>query len=363
MSTQKTELNRILEIIGKIVKLSTDGDYIYRGEQEFYGKVSSNLWRELNKLNILDLDVEEVQQRELEEAKRHSDKTDEFEILVELQHFGGKTNLIDFTTDHYIALFFAANGSPDKDGRVILQSKTGKIKDWIRKLPDPPPIERAKKQKSIFVQPPEGFIPNDFIQSDKIIIIPKDLKQSLLRYLQRKEFDISAESLYHDIHGFIRSQDSRWSAYSELKQSQESQDSGDEIGHTEKEAWHDRRSIKHLTNAIKLMSDSPEIYYNRGVAYSKLGIIDQAIADYTTAIKLQPDFAFAYQNRGLAYDQSGEFDRAIRDYDTAIRLNPDSPRAYSNLGAAYVSKNDYERAIEKYSKAIELNPDVADDLL
>ena len=114
MSTHKAELNKILEIIGKIVKISADGDYIYRGEQEYYEKVSSNLWRELNKLNLLDLDVEEVQKRELDEVKRYSDKTDEFEILVDLQHFGGKTNLIDFTTDCYIALFFAATVLPTK---------------------------------------------------------------------------------------------------------------------------------------------------------------------------------------------------------------------------------------------------------
>ncbi len=112
MSTQQTGLNRILEIIGKIAKITADGDYIYRGEQECYKKVSSNLWRELNKLNLLDLDVEEIQKRELEDAKRYGNKTDEFEILVELQHFGGKTNLIDFTKDYYIALFFASKGSP-----------------------------------------------------------------------------------------------------------------------------------------------------------------------------------------------------------------------------------------------------------
>ena len=45
MSTQQTELNRILEIIGKIAKIAADGDYIYRGEQECYEKISSNLWR------------------------------------------------------------------------------------------------------------------------------------------------------------------------------------------------------------------------------------------------------------------------------------------------------------------------------
>ena len=114
MSTQKTELNRILEIIGKIAKISADGDYIYRGEPECYKEVSSNLWRELKKLNLLDLDVEKVQKRELDEAKNYSSETDEFEILIEIQHYGGKTNLIDFTTDHYIALFFACNGSPDQ---------------------------------------------------------------------------------------------------------------------------------------------------------------------------------------------------------------------------------------------------------
>ena len=111
MGAQQTEFNRILEIIGKIAKITADSDYIYRGEQECYEKVSSNLWRELNKLNLLDRDVGEIQKRELDEAKSYSSETDEFEILIELQHFGGKTNLIDFTTNHYVALFFACNGS------------------------------------------------------------------------------------------------------------------------------------------------------------------------------------------------------------------------------------------------------------
>ena len=33
--------------------------------------------------------------------------SDELEILTELQHYGGTTNLIDFTTDYLIAIFFA----------------------------------------------------------------------------------------------------------------------------------------------------------------------------------------------------------------------------------------------------------------
>ena len=53
--------------------------------------------------------------------QEESDKTIDFEILTEIQHYGGKTNLIDFTTDYFIALFFACDGHHDKEGRVILQ--------------------------------------------------------------------------------------------------------------------------------------------------------------------------------------------------------------------------------------------------
>ena len=147
MSTEKTELNRILEIIYKIAKKDVDGNYIYRGEPECYEKVSSNLWREFEEVKALHLDIESVQKAELDRAKRYTEKTDEFEILTEIQQFGGKTNLIDFTTDCYVALFFAANGSPSKDGRIILQDKSGIIKDWIREPWDPNPKSRVRIQK------------------------------------------------------------------------------------------------------------------------------------------------------------------------------------------------------------------------
>ena len=63
MSIQKIELNRILEIIGKIVKIYVDGDYIYRGEPECYEKVSSTLYRQLVDLDLADSDIEKVQKK------------------------------------------------------------------------------------------------------------------------------------------------------------------------------------------------------------------------------------------------------------------------------------------------------------
>ena len=130
---------------------------------------------------MLHLNVEDVQRSELEAAKNYTNLTDGFGILVQLQHFGGKTNLIDFTTDYLIALFFAANGSHDKDGRVILEDKSGVIEDWVRVPQNLNPETRPAEQKSIFVRPPEGFI-----QSTKQVVIPKFLKRPLLDYLERE---------------------------------------------------------------------------------------------------------------------------------------------------------------------------------
>jgi len=173
MSPQKTELNRILEIIGKITKISAEDDYIYRGEPECYEKVSSNLWRELEEAKALHLDIESVQKAELEKAKRYIKKTDEFEILTEIQHFGGKTNLIDFTTDYLIALFFACDGSTSygKDGRLILLQKTEERKEYI--LSPQNPQNRVIAQKSVFIQHPDGFLSPDDVD---IITIPGHLK-------------------------------------------------------------------------------------------------------------------------------------------------------------------------------------------
>ena len=153
MNTQETELNRILEIIGRIAETTTDGDFIYRGEPQHY-------------------------------------KEDPY-------------------TDSHIALFFACDGSHDKDGRVILLEKTEEMKDQIE--PPQNPQNRIIAQKSIFVRPPKGFLgPGQY----NVIGIPKALKGQILDYLQ-KQHGISTQSVYNDLHGFIRNQHTHQETYME----------------------------------------------------------------------------------------------------------------------------------------------------
>ena len=148
-----------------------------------------------------------VQKGMLEEAKKYLRRTgSDCELLVEMQHYGGKTNLIDFTTNYFVALFFACEQSDSENGRVIYQ-KRELLRPSIKEPPEP--ISRVVAQSSVFVRPPDGFIKPD---DNDIINIPANIKLPMLDYL-KETHDISTETIYNDIHGFIRYQDIHLETY------------------------------------------------------------------------------------------------------------------------------------------------------
>ncbi len=354
---QQTDLDRVLEKINEIAKASADGDYIYRGETSHHqdppdcGKVSSSLYREYRDIEAEYFDIAFVQEEILREAREYaSHKMDDFELTATLQHHGDKTNLIDFTTDYLVALFFACDGKPEKPGRVILlqrQSKAYKVEK------PPKAIRRAEIQKSIFVQAPKGFV-----QPDKVVSIPADLKSALLDHL-RKHHDISTKTIYNDLQGFIEKRGLHKSAYTEFYKGLTCQNRGKSAKpQAEKQKWYDD-AITHYTEAIRLNPDLIAAYNNRGNAYGEKSDFDAAIQDYNKAIDLNPELAEAYTNRGNAYDEKSDFDAAIQDYNKAIDLNPELAEAYTNRGNAYHEKGDFDKAIQDHNKAIDLNPEYA----
>lgn len=368
-SNPQTELNKILEIIGKIAKISADGDYVFRGESQCHPKVSSSLYRALEKIGLFnEHNVETFQRQELNYTKRYryTQETDKFKILTEIQHFSGKTNLLDFTTDYLIALFFACDSFPFKDGRIILQDKNGMIKNLVVEPYDPDPKSRVKVQKSIFVRPPEGFIrPHE----DDIITIPANLKYPMLEHLQNHH-GISAETIYPDLHGFVSSQEGRWKIYEEISKGNDHLESGQKTEDPQEKSKNYQKAIQYFTNAIdnsiQLDEGLASAYEGRGSAYVSIGEFDnskdkfvKAIGDFTEAIKHKLNYSTAYNNRGRAYCNKGEFENAIADFSKAIELMPRFAEAYHRRGLAYFSKGDFDGAITDLSEAICLNPDDA----
>ena len=353
---------RIRETISEIEEKSAFGNYIFRGEPEKHeekphcGKVSSNLWRKYG-LSMESFDIEVVQMEMLNGAKKHMgelpqdfsgestgflnviqvDDPDDFEILTKIQHYGGKTNLIDFTTDYFIALFFACDGHHNKEGRVILQD-FGEIRDMINHPRNP--RHRVIAQKSVFVRPPKGFIiPNE----DDIVTISADLKQWILQHL-RKYHGISKETIYNDIYGYIRNQGIHGQAYTWFYQGVACQKRGSKVTIPKESQKEYEESIKHYTQATQSKPDFLEAYYNRGVVFATTGNYDDAIADFDVTIGFNSYDADAYNQRGIAYYKLKKYKEAIADYTKATQLKPDLADAYYNRGEAFLRIKKWEEA-------------------
>ena len=359
---QNVYLNGLSKITHDIVKESASGNYIYRGEPEHYKEISSSLYRPgRTEYESGQFDIRDTQKEILLEARNyiHEGEKSDFEILTELQHYGSQTNLIDFTTDYHLALFFACDGAHDKDGRIILLEKTEQIIEKYQIEKPQNPQNRVTAQKSVFVQPPKGFIdPNDVIT----ISLPAGLKQWILIHL-RKFQDISTQTIYNDLHGFIRHSDLRSSEDALLplvraKLTME-RTPAETLTADERQSQF-QKMIAAYTTTIQYSPYNASTYVEQGNCYLKIQEFDRAIETFSKAILLNPDDTVAYYNRGVAYQSKGEVDYAIEDYTKAIQLNPDYADTYYNRGVAYQSKDEIDRAIEDYTKAIQLNPDYAD---
>ena len=214
-----------------------------------------------------------IRERFIQYTERSIIDSDEIEILTELQHYGGITNLIDFTTDYLIAIFFACAGdlTEAENGRVILLRKTELMEKQMIIRPQNP-RHRVIAQKSIFLYPPDGFID---VPEDNIVYIPVDLKQPMQKYL-RKYHDISSETIYNDIHGFITNQNIHQRASKELYLGLTFQYRGyhTEPGAEKQQAYKD--AIAHYDRAIELDSEERYTYNNRGECWLHLEEWDKA---------------------------------------------------------------------------------------
>lgn len=343
-NSQDDDLDKVLEKINEIARKSAERDYLYRGEPEHYDKVSSGLYRQYLKFSEKDVasfNFSILQSEILNEARRYTHHSDVFEILTELQHFGGKTNLIDFTTDYLIALFFASDGFFDKDGRVILLHR---LDDKDRLIWQPRNlVNRVVAQKSVFVQSNKGFI-----EPYEKIRIPKELKQPILIHL-RKAHGISTETLYNDLHGFIKYQTIHQSAYLEYGRGRARQDSGDLKG-----------AIDHYSRALTLNPEYVEAYNNRGITLSGLGKHAEAIEDFDDATRISPEFAQTYYNRGVAKVAQGKRGEAIADFDAAISVDSGYAEAYYNRGVVKAGLGRRTEAIIDFGAAIGIDSGYAE---
>ena len=324
--------NEIAEIVQKIKDIAYDsvGECIYRGEAELNPRVSSGLYRQYNNELKDKPELKDSQHRMVEKFKVYlsnfSNQTD-FDILSQLQHYGGYTNLIDFTSDMHIALYFACYKKFNEYGRVIVL-KTDNDRDYQVKKPSAG-MERILPQKSVFVESDNGYINKKLYE---VVTIPGYLKELILQELSSYN-GISHESIYNDIHGFIEYPNIQ-PYYIEFEKVNE------QIAARKKEQEDKQK------NNDNLVKDEQVI---------KAEIIED-IKSYEIVKKLNPKFPTVYQKIIYLYWELGKYETCIEVCKEALQQKEKPELFYHTKGVVYFGMDEYQKSIECISKAIEINP-------
>lgn len=209
--------------------VTNQGGYVFRGESYF--KSPDFFSSSLKKILPFGHEKTYIQDRETNIIDRvrksyFPEKSSYPEIATDLRHYGCELNLIDFTYNFFIALFFACHGNYSKPGRVIFLKKIPEYRyindlKFREKIDNPPetqdyvlidPVKtslsknRVIIQHSVFIYPlHKGIIEIKPIRTSEDCFV-KEIKGSdkkdILRYLRQTQ-NLSLDTVFPDLFGFI----------------------------------------------------------------------------------------------------------------------------------------------------------------
>ncbi|WP_020006056.1 tetratricopeptide repeat protein [Brachyspira innocens] len=81
-----------------------------------------------------------------------------------------------------------------------------------------------------------------------------------------------------------------------------------------------KNSIEYFDKLIFYYGDIVELYNNRGLAKSSLGMYEEAIKDFEKVISIDPNYVHAYNNIGLVHHNLGNYKEAIKYYNKAFGI-------------------------------------------
>lgn len=113
-------------------------------------------------------------------------------------------------------------------------------------------------------------------------------------------------------------------------------------------------SVDDFTSFInKTKTRDPEVFHQRGLAYSKMNNHTMAVKDYAKAIMYDRNFFKSYYERAVSYSTMGTSKEtlAMRDFSKALEINPDCGEAYLKRGKYYFEKQKFAEAEKDLTKA------------
>jgi tetratricopeptide (TPR) repeat protein len=123
-----------------------------------------------------------------------------------------------------------------------------------------------------------------------------------------------------------------------------------------------KEAAAHLSEALKLLPNSPGIHINYGNALREMGRLDEAIEHYKIAIELNPDFGLAHYDLGLALAAKNDYEGAIEQYRLYAGTAVNVADIRQGLGEHLAKEGKAEDAVSQFQKALIVKPDSAEVL-
>ena len=275
------EWHEVHQLIAKITEKAVNGGYVFRGEAKHFPKVSSGLYRELEKAVEAGYSLADFEIPDINDARNYTGENDDWKLLSHLQHYESVTNLVDFTMDVKVALFFACEDHIREDGRIIILER--KYSDTLRFHEPKSPEDRVPAQKSVLVKPKDGVI-----QNWRQVNVPSTLKVRVMEHLQQCH-RIDHRSMYEGYHGYIKLRHRYRKAFAHVDKAKEYMDKKEH-----------RYAVKHLSvaidrieilstfKAIDVSNGLASAYWLRTQSYEALGMKGCAERDRSKFNRLAP---------------------------------------------------------------------------
>lgn len=222
MHADRQPIHTLTQFISKVeifdLVISTP---LFRGQNQ-RGNLLPSMARENPEIDSVDSERLVLKQLRLQGASLLSPPFSDLDLLIQAQHFGLRTRLLDWTSNPLVALWFACNSINDREDVFVYALEADKL--LAEALPDDP----FKPGRTRVVQPPmnnprivaqQGWFTlhnysrklNQFIPLEKNsqtksklheFLIEGEMKEPLLSELDR--VGISARTLFPDFGGLCR---------------------------------------------------------------------------------------------------------------------------------------------------------------
>jgi len=110
---------------------------------------------------------------------------------------------------------------------------------------------------------------------------------------------------------------------------------------------------KHLSQAMKLAPNHPDVLYVQGVVHLRLHNWTEAESVLEKATQLDPKHARAYSALGMAFCNEGKYDAAVEPLEKSVQLNPAIGwETQWTLGRVYYRREKFDEALKISQQAL-----------